>query len=75
MEYAVGLELAQQRFNAGAIGDIGFHERSAGGQFVALAVAKVVEHRDRVTSLHQDGGDGTADVAGAAGDEDVHAFS
>jgi hypothetical protein len=42
---------------------------------MALAVAEVVEHRDLVAGVVENGGDGAADVACAAGDEDVHGNS
>ncbi len=35
---------------------------------MALAVAEVVKDGDLVALLHEDGRDGSADVAGAAGD-------
>ncbi len=72
VEDAIGAEFAEEGLDAGTVGDVGFDERCASGEVGTLAVAEVIEDGDLVAGLHEDGSDGSADVAGASGYEDVH---
>jgi len=62
-----GEELAEE----GGVGDVADNEARGGRDGGAMAAGKVIEHGDMEIVLQQEADGGSADVASAAGDEDV----
>ena len=59
---------------AGLAAQVAADELGPRGDGVGVPGGQVVEHHDAVAGLQEVGGDDTADVAGAAGDEQLHAL-
>ena len=57
--------------DGGGVGDVGFDEGGGGGEGGGFGVAEVVDDGDGVAFREEKAGDGAADVACSAGDEEV----
>ena len=57
---------------AGTIGDVRFDKFDASRNSFSLGVAEVVDHGDLMPLLHEQRRSGPADVAGSAGNENLH---
>ena len=62
----IGFKLSQQRFDPRSVGDVGFNEIDTLRNFIALAVAKIVENSSLMACGGEEARDCAADVSGTS---------
>jgi hypothetical protein len=69
---ACGGRFPKQNFDASTVCDVGFDELDASGNLVAMGMAEVIDDDDLMALAEEKRGDCASDVAGTAGNHDLH---